>query len=177
MTRTTEPAGAGFLDRARELRAASRRQDAELWFSSRTRSRAVTICRTCPVLAACRRAVLRREQGLPRCQRSGIVAGLTGSQRYDLERGGERAERSPSDATPTGPGAARNYATIPAPCGTRAAYQRHLRRREPVDEACRAANARSAVAYRRTGSTRGRQAGPGPPRGLALTALFPTAPQ
>jgi hypothetical protein len=29
--------------------------------------------------------------------------------------------------------------TPPAPCGTHAAYTRHLRRKEPVDEACRAA--------------------------------------
>ena len=28
----------------------------------------------------------------------------------------------------------------PAPCGTKAAYERHLRRKEPVDDACRRAN-------------------------------------
>lgn len=28
----------------------------------------------------------------------------------------------------------------PAPCGTKAAYERHLRRDEPVDDACRRAN-------------------------------------
>ena len=28
----------------------------------------------------------------------------------------------------------------PAPCGTKAAYERHLRRKEPVDDACRLAN-------------------------------------
>ncbi|MFE7895394.1 hypothetical protein [Streptomyces sp. NPDC057412] len=49
--------------------------------------------------------------------------------------------------------------TRPAPCGTRAAYQRHLRRGEPVDAACRAANTYEAGRYRRTGSTRAR-----PPR-------------
>lgn len=33
-------------------------------------------------------------------------------------------------------------------CGDRAAYQRHIRRREPTDPACRAANARWAVQQR-----------------------------
>ena len=28
----------------------------------------------------------------------------------------------------------------PAPCGTKAAYERHLRKKEPVDDACRRAN-------------------------------------
>ncbi|RSM85092.1 hypothetical protein DMH25_45045, partial [Streptomyces sp. WAC 01325] len=51
---------------------------------------------------------------------------------------------------------------LPAPCGTRAAYQRHLRRGEPVDEACRAANAREAGRYRRTGSTHDRREKAGP---------------
>ncbi|MFI9834436.1 hypothetical protein ACIHIX_42895 [Streptomyces sp. NPDC051913] len=51
---------------------------------------------------------------------------------------------------------ARNPGPRLAPCGTRAAYQRHLRRGEFVDEACRDANARGAGRYRRTGSTRDR---------------------
>lgn len=32
-----------------------------------------------------------------------------------------------------------------APCGTRSAYNRHLRRGEPIDEACRQANNQSAI--------------------------------
>ena len=31
----------------------------------------------------------------------------------------------------------------PAPCGTKAAYERHLRRKEPVDDACRLANTKA----------------------------------
>ncbi|MFJ9214268.1 hypothetical protein [Streptomyces sp. NPDC102264] len=38
-------------------------------------------------------------------------------------------------------------------CGTRSAYQRHLRLKEPTDEACRAANAAHDRALR-TGPTR-----------------------
>lgn len=35
-----------------------------------------------------------------------------------------------------------------APCGTESAYQRHHRRGEPVDDACRGAHNDAAVAYR-----------------------------
>ncbi|OIJ62727.1 WhiB family transcriptional regulator [Streptomyces mangrovisoli] len=145
-----------------ELSAACRNQDAELWFSSRTQARAVEICRTCPVLLLCRAAVLKREDGLPRCQRSGIIAGLTGSQRYDLARAAAGATLPPAEIASAAVGVADRIRQEPAPCGTRAAYQRHLRRREPVDEACRAANARSAGRYRRTGSTRRQQPEPAP---------------
>ena len=31
----------------------------------------------------------------------------------------------------------------PAPCGTKAAYERHLRRKEPVDDECRLANTKA----------------------------------
>jgi hypothetical protein len=35
-----------------------------------------------------------------------------------------------------------------APCGTHAAYRRHRKRREPIDQACRAANSDRTRAYR-----------------------------
>lgn len=34
------------------------------------------------------------------------------------------------------------------PCGTYAAYQRHVRHREPIDAACRAANTAHVAAWR-----------------------------
>ncbi|WP_435222620.1 WhiB family transcriptional regulator [Streptomyces sp. Tue6028] len=132
-----------------ELRAACRDEDPELWFSGRTRETATAMCNACQVLPECRTAVLRREAGLSRCDRAGIVAGLTGSQRYELEK---RRARQPAPAA-TRPVEAGRSRGEPAPCGTRAAYQRHVRRGEPADEACRAANARDARLYRRTGST------------------------
>ncbi|MFG1671032.1 WhiB family transcriptional regulator [Streptomyces sp. Y7] len=168
-----------------EARAACGKRDADLWFSRDSWPTAVAICAACPVLDPCRAAVLQREKGLPRCRRQGVVAGLTGPQRHDLERGanppwaqqrrqtpppGEPFERAapldpagPSRSAPLEPAGPSRSAPLdpagpsrvgPAPCGTRAAYQRHLRRGEPVDEACRAANAREAGRYRRTGSTR-----------------------
>ncbi|WP_062641544.1 WhiB family transcriptional regulator [Streptomyces maremycinicus] len=174
-----EARGGGTADggtRAWESRAACRYQDAELWFSRRSSSRAVAICATCPVLDPCRAAVLLREKGLPKCQRDGVIAGLTGAQRHALECQADR----PRPVPPAGPEAPRAPGGVPrgqpAPCGTRAAYQRHLRLREPVDEACRVANARSAGRYRRTGSTRGRdEAAPGRDR-LWGTAGSPGGP-
>ncbi|WP_405589803.1 WhiB family transcriptional regulator [Streptomyces sp. NBC_01092] len=152
--------GAGEGSRAWEARAACRERDADLWFSRRSRPTAVAICAACPVLDPCRAAVLQREKGLPRCRRQGVVAGLTGPQRHDLERAANpRAQpyrQASPPAEPTPPlDSAGPPPTLLAPCGTRAAYQRHLRRGEPVDEACRAANAREAGRYRRTGSTAG----------------------
>ncbi|MFE8012715.1 WhiB family transcriptional regulator [Streptomyces antibioticus] len=155
---TASAAGDERGSRAWEARAACRFQDAELWFSRRTWARAMAICAACPVLENCRAAVLRREKGLPRCHRNGVVAGLTGPQRHALDRRAEREAgggREPQARSPAAPRPA-----CPAPCGTRAAYQRHLRRREPVDEACRSANARGAGRYRRTGSTTPRPPSP-----------------
>ncbi|MET9734026.1 WhiB family transcriptional regulator [Streptomyces sp. NPDC006458] len=155
------PSAADGRGRGWELNAACRLQDAELWFADRTRDLAVAVCRACPVLLPCRDAVLKREEGLAEGRRSGIVAGLTGAQRYALEHAGVRLGPAPDTGSAESPqGRPRRE---PAPCGTRAAYQRHLRRREPVDDACRAANARGAGYYRRTGSTRGQPGGPAPP--------------
>ncbi|MFF0206024.1 WhiB family transcriptional regulator [Streptomyces sp. NPDC005017] len=144
-----------------ELDASCRFQDAELWFSERTRDLAVAVCQNCPVLLPCRETVLKREEGMAEGHRGGIVAGLTGPQRYALERAGSR--QGPAPDTESAPGPTGRPRREPAPCGTRAAYQRHLRLQEPVDDACRAANARGAGFYRRTGSTRAQPGGPAPP--------------
>ncbi|MFE1438472.1 WhiB family transcriptional regulator [Streptomyces sp. NPDC058739] len=144
-----------------ELDASCRFQDADLWFSDRTRDLAVAVCQNCPVLLPCRETVLKREKGMAEGHRGGIVAGLTGPQRYALERAGSRQGPVPDTESASGP--AGRPRREPAPCGTRAAYQRHLRLQEPVDDACRAANARGAGFYRRTGSTRAQPGGPAPP--------------
>ncbi|MFI1210167.1 WhiB family transcriptional regulator [Streptomyces sp. NPDC020802] len=135
----------GGRSREWESNALCRNEDPELWFSDRSRAIARALCHSCQVLVECRAAVLRRENGLPECDRGGIVAGLTGPQRHALDK---RLERPPPP-----PPEPRRPPVEPAFCGTRSAYQRHLRRGEPVDDACRAANARSASHYRRTGTT------------------------
>ncbi|MGW2337507.1 WhiB family transcriptional regulator [Streptomyces sp. NPDC001685] len=83
-----------------ELRAACREWDADLWFTRRTWPLAVAICALCPVLEPCRDAVLRRERGLPRCRRQGVVAGLTGPQRHALEQAGHPPAAPPSPVLP-----------------------------------------------------------------------------
>ncbi|WP_371598666.1 WhiB family transcriptional regulator [Streptomyces sp. NBC_00564] len=140
------------------LSATCRNEDPELWFSDRTRATAIAICNSCLVLQECRVAVLHREAGLPASDRAGIAAGLTGAQRHELDKRRTRRAEVPS-APPARVAPPREEI---APCGTRAAYQRHVRKGEPPDDACRAANARGASIYRRTGSTL-RSAGRPPP--------------
>ncbi|MFI9802252.1 MULTISPECIES: WhiB family transcriptional regulator [unclassified Streptomyces] len=83
-----------------ELRAACREWDADLWFTRRTWPLAIAICALCPVLEPCRDAVLRRERGLPRCRRQGVVAGLTGPQRHAMEQAGHPPAAPPSPVLP-----------------------------------------------------------------------------
>lgn len=47
------------------------------------------------------------------------------------------------------------------PCGTRAAFQRHVRKNEVVDQACREADNAYMRGYRRTGRKRQRMLAPG----------------
>ncbi|MFI8536064.1 WhiB family transcriptional regulator [Streptomyces aquilus] len=90
--------------RAWETRAACRGQDADLWFTQRYTSTALAICAACPVLDPCRAAVLHRERSLPRCDRQGIIAGLTGAQRHALAQTPDHLPHQhtpPDDEAPT----------------------------------------------------------------------------
>ncbi|MEU4170977.1 WhiB family transcriptional regulator [Streptomyces sp. NPDC026665] len=73
------------MEREWELRAACRYTDPDV-FSERAFVReAKDICNTvCRVRAECLEAVLDREAGVPKTSRHGIVAGLTGAQRWTL---------------------------------------------------------------------------------------------
>ena len=136
------------MDREWELKALCRSQDPEIWFSKKTLSQAKKICTDeCPVREECLEAILARESLTADSLRSGIVAGLTGQQRAKLAA----AQRSEKPAKPKkAPGTGRPL----APCGTRSAYHRHVRKQEPIDDECRAANSRAAVEYRATGSVK-----------------------
>lgn len=46
------------------------------------------------------------------------------------------------------------YVSRAAECGTRSAYQRHVKRGEPIDDACRQANTDADNRLRRTGTTK-----------------------
>jgi hypothetical protein len=135
-------------EREWELKALCRSQDPEIWFSKATWSTAKRICLDgCPVREECLEAILARESQTAASLRSGIVAGLTGAQRAKLAATRRPAPKAKPAKKEPGPGRPL------APCGTRSAYQRHLRNNEPVDQQCREANAVSAVAYRATGSS------------------------
>jgi hypothetical protein len=107
----------------------------ELWYAdTRTpydqdaRALAIALCKGCPVRQACLDAALAAEGMVAGKQRFGIWGGLTPGQRARL--------RPPS--RPTG--------RVLQPCGTEAAYRRHLRANETACEPCLAAN--RAVTYR-----------------------------
>lgn len=137
------------MDREWELRAVCRSYDPDIWFGKATAAAAQQLCMQCPVRDECLEAILARESQTADTLRAGIIAGLTGAQRAAVAA--DRRSQLPAAAKRKAPpGAGRP----PAPCGTKSAYNRHIRKGEPVDEACRAANNRAATEYRATGTTK-----------------------
>ena len=66
----------------------------------------------------------------------------------------ERQQTEPAQAGLEEAPAAKAGGRKLAECGTHSAYQRHVRNKEPIDDACRAANAAAHARYARTGSTK-----------------------
>lgn len=96
---------------------------------------AQSICALCPVRLKCLEFALADEGGKNKDMRYGIAGGLTPSQRYNEYNRRRIAARGDVQPTPRKPG------TRPlAPCGTPAAYDRHTRKGEPIDDACREAH-------------------------------------
>jgi hypothetical protein len=107
----------------------------DLWYADTktdadrdARKLAIAICKACPVRQHCLDDALALEGGVAGKSRFGIWGGLTPGQRARL--------RPP--ARPTG--------RALQPCGTEAAYRRHLRAGERACEPCLAAN--REVTYR-----------------------------
>ena len=101
----------------------------DFWFaddSTRNEVRtATTICGHCPVRTACLTAAADEEAGRGEQYMFGIRGGLTSKQRWlQKKRDAARKVRAPKP---------------PAPCGTTAAYDRHVRDGEHIDDACREA--------------------------------------
>ncbi|MEV0446093.1 WhiB family transcriptional regulator [Streptomyces spectabilis] len=143
------------MNREWELAAACRDRDPEIWFDGTMREKALEICADCPVRSQCLDAVLHRETGVGKTLREGVTAGLTGAQRYVVSQERKRETQQKTVARKPKDRARRT----PAPCGTRRAYQRHIRRGEPIDSACRDANAAGRRKWAATGSTEARAAG------------------
>lgn len=90
------------------------------------------VCAACPVIEACLADAMAEEGGRGKASRFGIRGGLDTGQRHAMYR---RLVPAPKTVRPD------NSGKPLAPCGTQAAYDRHVRRKEPVDEACRQAHA------------------------------------
>ncbi|MFZ4264479.1 WhiB family transcriptional regulator [Streptomyces arboris] len=130
---TTSHAAPDTLDRTENWKIAAACRDAiddELWFPEpgnwRAMHEAIRTCVTCPVLLLCRQAAADEERGLGKVSRWGIRGGLTPAQRHAADT---------STRASHGKGGRQL-----APCGTPAAYDRHVRHGEPVDDACRRAH-------------------------------------
>lgn len=122
-------------------RANCRYDDPETYFAERAVGSALAACRTCPVRQQCLEEAMTAEGTLTAGSRFGIFGGLTPQQRADRSL----AEPAPPQPIPIGqpqPTPRWNGREL-APCGTRAAYRRHLRRGEVPCRACVAAEARA----------------------------------
>ena len=93
------------------LGALCARWDPELWFSDDPDdiNEAKAICRGCPALDTCLQGAVDRKEEL----------GVWGAQLFRKGRPTKWMPRPPK-----------------APCGTYNAYRRHLRKNEPIDDAC-----------------------------------------
>lgn len=102
---------------------------------AKANAKAKRYCAGCPVIEACLAEALAEEGGKSPAYRYGIRGGLNPA---------ERRGRYRSTLTARPVEVRRRVSNKPVPlCGTGAAYDRHMRRGEPVDDACREArNAR-----------------------------------
>ena len=131
-------------------RAACRGYDLSLFFSEAALNvqEAKAICRGCPVVDECLAETLRAEV----TPRYGICGGLTPDERDALiaEQARAKAEDLGLELEVGKPRGGRR----PAPCGTNSAYRRHIKKGEPIDQACRAAHAAADRRLRSTGSAK-----------------------
>jgi hypothetical protein len=120
-----------------EMGAACRNLDPALFYPAKgdveQSERARAVCARCPVREACLASTLADEKRLRPADREGIRGGLDGRERYVAQHGEPKPRRRRKRATrPPKPRRLK-------PCGTPAAYSRHVRRGEPIDAACRKA--------------------------------------
>lgn len=95
---------------------------------------AVRVCVSCPIRELCLQTALAEEAGTGRHSRWGVRGGMTARQRWNMANGFTvvRVRIEPKQDRNTKP---------LAPCGTDSAYDRHIRDREPADQACKDAHA------------------------------------
>ena len=121
----------------------------DLWFPRPSDEKSIRaarqICWDCPVIEACsQQAIANREP-------SGVWGGVDEKERRAiLRRQGIRVDCTTDDDD----GPVLVGGRPPAECGTRSAYSRHVKKKEPIDDACRQANADADNRLRWTGSTK-----------------------
>lgn len=111
------------------------------------------ICGGCPVETQCLDYVMATE---PNSARYGIWAGLDPEERRALHR--ERRDQAQAATGLPAPVRARPSGRSPSPCGTRGAYDRHVRNGEPIDPLCQAAHEENLVLRREQARRRAEQA-------------------
>jgi hypothetical protein len=97
-------------------------------------SRAMAVCMACEVRAQC------LEYAMQNNERFGVWGGLSESKRRELRKKLPTPAPAPKPVTirPALPRPVHTGGNPLAPCGTEAAYRRHKRYKEPVDDACEA---------------------------------------
>jgi hypothetical protein len=131
--------------------------DPELWHPDRRSdpaTEAKRVCEDCPVRWKCLDTAMAAEAGLHSASRYGIWGGLTPRERAALDDTEPTGEET-ADTKPSARVRAKGGRKI-APCGTSSAYSRHVRNREPIDEACRRAHTEADRRLRATGSSKAR---------------------
>jgi WhiB family redox-sensing transcriptional regulator len=115
-------------------RAACQGQDLALFFSDAEQKvrQAKAICAACPVRRECLDEALRAEGT---SLGDGVFGGLTAEERNETAYRRAHEQAAANGQAPPQPTTGRR----PAPCGTVSAYRRHIKKREPIDEKCRAA--------------------------------------
>ncbi|MET7776271.1 WhiB family transcriptional regulator [Streptomyces mirabilis] len=107
---------------------ACRSVDPDLFSDPATTHQARIICIVrCPVRTACLARVKETEQGTSPKDRDGVVAGLTGSERWRLD---------PTAYRTTGDAPWLDFEVTRAPCGTYLGLLRHLWSGERIDPDC-----------------------------------------
>ncbi|MET9158251.1 WhiB family transcriptional regulator [Streptomyces parvulus] len=137
---------------------ACRAEDPALFFDSSREHEARLVCITrCPVRAQCLANVKAAEEGAHCDDRDGVVAGLTGTERWRLDADATRRQGEPPPLALQGP----------EPCGTYTAMLRHLWLNERMDGICWSGEVRRDYANRhwpkrsrRKGARRGDPEGP-----------------
>lgn len=117
--------------------------DPELFFPEKGGSTkdAKSVCLACPVRVRCLTWAMQTDQ------RFGVWGGLSEKERTRLRRQAAAAAVAPQPKAPR----------EPASCGTYAAWSRHKRRNEPIDDACHAAFLAKRTEDRRRAGAQPRQ--------------------